>query len=178
MEGLSIRAGMPTARRGLGTQDRLTAHSQFYVSPPAGNSAIATAAAPGYAVRQSLLPVALPGTGRATPFGGTAMARRVPKRRRAEARPAHGLVIFAAVYLLWMYQRVAFGELRHEANRRLADLTPREWAVLVPVLVLIVWIGVYPKAFTAKTEASVQALIAQVEIKASVARAPVWFARQ
>src|SRR3989442_15775468 len=63
-------------------------------------------------------------------------------------------IIFAAVYLLWMYQRVAFGEIRHEANRRLADLTPREWAGLVPVLVLIVWIGVYPKAFTAKTEAA------------------------
>src|SRR2546426_8323142 len=86
-------------------------------------------------------------------------------------------IIFAAVYLLWMYQRVAFGEIRHEANRRLADLTPREWAVLVPVLVLIVWIGVYPKAFTAKTEASVLALIAQVESKAAVARAPLpWWA--
>src|SRR5467141_4713040 len=79
-------------------------------------------------------------------------------------------IIFAAVYLLWMYQRVAFGEIRHEANRRLSDLTPREWAVLVPVLILIVWIGVYPKAFTSKTQASVQALIAQVESKASVAR--------
>jgi NADH-quinone oxidoreductase subunit M len=78
-------------------------------------------------------------------------------------------IILAAVYLLWMYQRVAFGELRNEANRRLADLTPREWAVLVPVLALVVWIGVYPKAFTAKTEVSVQALIAQVESKASVA---------
>src|SRR5207244_1302501 len=81
-------------------------------------------------------------------------------------------IIFAAVYLLWMYQRVAFGEIRHEANRRLRDLTPREWAVLVPVLILIVWIGVYPRAFTSKTEASVQALIAQVESKASVARGP------
>jgi NADH-quinone oxidoreductase subunit M len=78
-------------------------------------------------------------------------------------------VILAAVYLLWMYQRVALGEIRNEANRRLADLTPREWAVLVPVLALVVWIGVYPKAFTAKTEVSVQALIAQVESKASVA---------
>src|SRR5882724_7058566 len=86
-------------------------------------------------------------------------------------------IIFAAVYLLWMYQRVAFGEIRHEANRRLDDLTPREWAVLVPVLVFIVWIGVYPKAFTAKTESSVLALIAQVESKASVARAPLpWWA--
>ena len=82
-------------------------------------------------------------------------------------------IIFAAVYLLWMYQRVAFGEIRHEANRRLADLTPREWAVLVPLLVFIVWIGVYPKTFTSKTEATVQALIAEVESKASVARVPV-----
>ena len=77
-------------------------------------------------------------------------------------------IILAAVYLLWMYQRVAFGEIRHDANRRLADLTPREWAVLVPVLIFVVWIGIYPKAFTAKTEVSVQALIAQVESKASV----------
>jgi NADH-quinone oxidoreductase subunit M len=80
-------------------------------------------------------------------------------------------IIFAAVYLLWMYQRVVFGEVRHEANRRLTDLTPREWAVLAPVLLLIVWIGVYPKPFTGKTEAAVQALIAQVQIKASVAMA-------
>src|SRR6058998_388853 len=82
-------------------------------------------------------------------------------------------IIFAAVYLLWMYQRVVFGEIRHDANRRLTDLTPREWAVLVPLLVLIVWIGVYPKAFTSKTEASVQALIAQVESKASVAQSKI-----
>src|ERR671934_107499 len=85
-------------------------------------------------------------------------------------------IIFAAVYLLWMYQRVAFGEMRDEANRRLSDLTPREWAVLVPVLILIVWIGVYPRTFTTKTEASVQALIALVETKASVAGGPLHLA--
>jgi NADH-quinone oxidoreductase subunit M len=78
-------------------------------------------------------------------------------------------IIFAAVYLLWMYQRVAFGEVTHEDNRRLTDLTPREWALLVPVLVFIVWIGVYPTAFTGKTEATIAALLAQVESKASVA---------
>jgi NADH-quinone oxidoreductase subunit M len=78
-------------------------------------------------------------------------------------------IIFAAVYLLWMYQRVAFGEVTREANRRLSDLSAREWAVLVPVLVFIVWIGVYPSAFTDKTEATIAALLAQVESKASVA---------
>ena len=77
-------------------------------------------------------------------------------------------VIFAAVYLLWMYQRVIFGELTHEENRGLRDLTPREWAVLVPVVVFIVWIGVYPVAFTGKTEATIEALIVQVQSKASV----------
>jgi NADH-quinone oxidoreductase subunit M len=77
-------------------------------------------------------------------------------------------VIFAAVYMLWMYQRVIFGEVTREENRRLPDLTPREWAVLVPVVVFIVWIGVYPVAFTGKTEATIEALIAQVQSKASV----------
>jgi NADH-quinone oxidoreductase subunit M len=78
-------------------------------------------------------------------------------------------IIFAAVYLLWMYQRVVFGEITREENRRLTDLSPREWAVLAPVLLFIVWIGVYPTAFTGKTEATIAALLAQVESKASVA---------
>jgi NADH-quinone oxidoreductase subunit M len=78
-------------------------------------------------------------------------------------------IIFAAVYLLWMYQRVIFGEVTNPENRRLRDLTPREWALLAPVMLFIVWIGVYPAAFTGKMEASVDALIAQVQSKASVA---------
>jgi NADH-quinone oxidoreductase subunit M len=80
-------------------------------------------------------------------------------------------IIFAAVYLLWMYQRVCFGEVTHEANRGLADLTPREWAVLLPVLLFIFWIGVYPTTFTTMTEPSVQALIAQVQSKAQATAA-------
>ena len=80
-------------------------------------------------------------------------------------------IIFAAVYLLWMYQRVCFGEVTHEANRRLVDLTPRKWAVLLPVLLFIVWIGVYPTTFTTMTEPSVQALITQVQTKAQATSA-------
>jgi NADH-quinone oxidoreductase subunit M len=79
-------------------------------------------------------------------------------------------IIFAAVYLLWMYQRVIFGALTHEANRRLTDLSMREWALVIPLVVFIVWVGVYPSAFTGPTEASVEALIAQVQSKATVAR--------
>jgi len=82
-------------------------------------------------------------------------------------------IIFAAVYLLWMYQRVCFGPVASEANRRLRDLTPREWAVLLPVLLFIFWIGVYPTTFTAMTEPSVQALITQVQSKAQATAAMV-----
>jgi NADH-quinone oxidoreductase subunit M len=80
-------------------------------------------------------------------------------------------IIFAAVYMLWMYQRVIFGEITHEENRRLVDLSVREWVVLVPVLLVIVWIGVHPGTFTGLTESSVQALINQVQAKAAATAA-------
>ena len=89
-------------------------------------------------------------------------------------------IVFAAVYLLWMYQRVIFGVITKEANRRLPDLSAREWAILLPILALIVWIGVYPASFTGMTEASVQALITQVQAKAAAPAAftvPVMAAR-
>jgi NADH-quinone oxidoreductase subunit M len=79
-------------------------------------------------------------------------------------------IIFAAVYMLWMYQRVAFGQVTNPENRRLTDLSPREWALVLPLVALIVWIGVYPVAFTAKTEATVDALVQQVETKAGAVR--------
>ncbi|MBI4736751.1 MAG: NADH-quinone oxidoreductase subunit M, partial [candidate division NC10 bacterium] len=78
---------------------------------------------------------------------------------------ATSCVILAAVYMLWMFQRVMFGKVTHEANRRLTDLTAREVAVLVPVLLFIVWIGIYPRPFLATTEASVKQLLAQVHIR-------------
>jgi len=80
-------------------------------------------------------------------------------------------IIFAAVYMLWMYQRVVFGEVTREENRRLPDLSAREWVVLLPVLLFIVWIGVYPAPFTGVTETSVQALLAQVQAKAAATTA-------
>src|SRR5499426_1449669 len=76
-------------------------------------------------------------------------------------------IIFAAVYMLWMYQRVIFGEVTLEENRRLTDLSAREWVILVPVLAFTFWIGFYPVSFTGKTETSVRALITQVQTKAA-----------
>jgi NADH-quinone oxidoreductase subunit M len=73
-----------------------------------------------------------------------------------------------------MYQRVVFGGVQHEAVRRLPDLNPRELLTLVPILVLIVWIGVYPKPFTAVTEAAVGKLISGVKAKVDPAIGAWW----
>ncbi|MDP6668653.1 MAG: NADH-quinone oxidoreductase subunit M [Candidatus Krumholzibacteria bacterium] len=71
-------------------------------------------------------------------------------------------VVLGAVYMLWMVQRVLFGPIRHEENRVLKDLTPREWGLLLPVVLLMFWIGLYPKPFLRKMDASVKALVEQV----------------
>jgi len=71
-------------------------------------------------------------------------------------------VIFAAVYLLWSYQRVFFGKLENPANQTLKDLSAREWAVLIPVVVFIVWIGVSPNTFLEKSELASRQLIQQI----------------
>jgi NADH-quinone oxidoreductase subunit M len=71
-------------------------------------------------------------------------------------------VIFAAVYLLWMVQRVFFGKVNREENRRLLDLTPREIGLMVPLLVLMVVMGVYPRPFLDRTQGVVKAIEARV----------------
>ena len=63
-------------------------------------------------------------------------------------------VIFSAVYMLWMYQRVFFGKVTNPANQTLTDMTRREIAVLVPICVFIVWIGVYPGTFLKPSESA------------------------
>jgi NADH-quinone oxidoreductase subunit M len=71
-------------------------------------------------------------------------------------------VIIAAAYLLWALQRVLFNPLDKHENEKLTDLTPRELAVLIPLLACIVWIGVYPKPFLTRMEPAARQLIEQV----------------
>jgi NADH-quinone oxidoreductase subunit M len=71
-------------------------------------------------------------------------------------------VILAAVYMLWMYQRVMFGELTHEENRHLRDLNLREVVVLVPIVLVIVWIGMYPQPFLTRMAASTSAIAERI----------------
>jgi NADH-quinone oxidoreductase subunit M len=72
-------------------------------------------------------------------------------------------VIFAAVYLLWSYQRVFFGTLDKEENKKLADLSVREWGVLVPVVVFIVWIGFFPGTFLDKSALASRNVVQQIQ---------------
>ena len=67
-------------------------------------------------------------------------------------------VIFAAVYLLWMIQRVFFGKITNEKNRGLADLSWREIGLIAPLLFLMVYMGVYPRPFLERSEASIKAI--------------------
>jgi len=72
-------------------------------------------------------------------------------------------VVLAAVYLLTMYKHVVFGPVTHEENRGLTDLTAREVAALAPVVLLIFWIGIYPKPFLDRIEPTVKVLLGHLE---------------
>jgi NADH-quinone oxidoreductase subunit M len=82
---------------------------------------------------------------------------------RAAAVCASAGLVLGAVYMLWMFQRVVFGPVTHEENARLQDLTPREIAVLAPVVAMIVIMGVYPRPFLQTMEPSVKALVARLQ---------------
>lgn len=74
-------------------------------------------------------------------------------------------VILAAAYMLWMYQRVMFGELTKPENKSLKDLAPREIFVLSCVTLFIFWIGLYPQTFLSRMEPTVKHYLVQVQAK-------------
>ncbi len=71
-------------------------------------------------------------------------------------------VVLGAAYLLWLYQRVFFGPVNNPKNEHLHDLTPRELATFVPLLIVAVWIGVYPKPLFRILEQPVNQIVLKV----------------
>ena len=68
-------------------------------------------------------------------------------------------IVLSAGYMLWLYQRVMFGKIVNPANESLKDLTVREFAAFLPLLVLAFWIGIFPKPFLALIDKPVEKII-------------------
>ncbi len=71
-------------------------------------------------------------------------------------------VVLGAAYMLYLYQRTMFGKIENPKNEKLLDLSVREFATFAPLLVLAVWIGLYPAPFLRRLDTSVQRVIARV----------------
>jgi NADH-quinone oxidoreductase subunit M len=82
-------------------------------------------------------------------------------------------VILSAVYMLWMFQRVMFGELKNPKNQVLKDLNAREICIMVPLLVLIFFMGVYPRPFIDSMTPSIDRMIQQTKGQRQMAAIPV-----
>ncbi len=72
-------------------------------------------------------------------------------------------VLLAAVYLLWAYERVFTGELDSDENRALTDIGVREIGILVPIVALIIFLGVYPKPVLDRIEPAVERVLDRIE---------------
>jgi NADH-quinone oxidoreductase subunit M len=71
-------------------------------------------------------------------------------------------VVLGAAYMLYLYQRTMFGKVENPKNERLLDLSNREFATFVPLIILAVWIGLYPSPFLRRLETSVQRIVMRV----------------
>jgi NADH-quinone oxidoreductase subunit M len=72
-------------------------------------------------------------------------------------------VVLAAAYLLWLYQRVFFGTVTNPKNEKLHDLTPREILTFAPLIIMALWIGIYPKPFFQILEQPVNQIVLNLE---------------
>ena len=70
-------------------------------------------------------------------------------------------MILGAAYMLYLYRRIIFGRITRDDLRNILDLSPREWAVFAPLIVLTLWMGIYPSSFSGYFDATVGAMVQQ-----------------
>jgi NADH-quinone oxidoreductase subunit M len=91
-------------------------------------------------------------------------------------------VVLGAAYMLWMFQRVMFGEIKNPENLKLRDLNIREIAYMVPMVIMIFLMGIYPKLFFQKMDVTVEHFLRDVKSKteANIEKPPlkVWLAKE
>jgi NADH-quinone oxidoreductase subunit M len=68
-------------------------------------------------------------------------------------------MILGAAYMLYLYRRVVFGTITRDDLKSILDMSPREWALFVPLILLTMWMGIYPSSFTSFFDASVGAMV-------------------
>ena len=73
-------------------------------------------------------------------------------------------IVLGAAYMLWLFQRVFFGNLDNPENEKLTDCNAREVLYLMPLIILMFWIGLYPKPFLGRMEASVKKVVKMVNV--------------
>ena len=78
-------------------------------------------------------------------------------------------VVLAAVYMLWMFQRVVWGKVTNKENEGLKDLSGLERAILLPLVALIFWIGLAPNTLFEKMEPAVANILAEVKSASNAA---------
>jgi NADH-quinone oxidoreductase subunit M len=71
-------------------------------------------------------------------------------------------IILGAAYMLVLYRRVCFGEQKNADAAAMPDLSAREWALMVPLVVATLWMGIYPETFIAPFRADIAHLEARL----------------
>ena len=92
---------------------------------------------------------------------GTFTSTQLPNAKLFASLASLGMIL-SAVYMLWMFQRVVFGEVRNPSNEGLSDLNFREKLVLVPMALLVIVMGVYPSVFLDATDRTIQSIKARL----------------
>jgi NADH-quinone oxidoreductase subunit M len=72
-------------------------------------------------------------------------------------------IILGAAYMLWLYARVAYGKAAGDDTRAMPDLSLREVAILAPIILVTLWMGIYPKSFQKPMQPAIAAVVARLE---------------
>jgi NADH-quinone oxidoreductase subunit M len=76
-------------------------------------------------------------------------------------------VVLSAVYMLHMYKKVMFGQITREENQNISDMNRREIFVMAPIILLVFWIGLYPKPFLKVMEPAVNTIVQRLDVAAA-----------
>jgi NADH-quinone oxidoreductase subunit M len=72
--------------------------------------------------------------------------------------------ILAACYMLWLYQRLFYGETPDEVRHHVFDLKPREWAAILPLIAMMVWMGMYSQSFLPAVRRTTARILDQTQV--------------